>query len=172
MRTIFLCFLIITFVPLSLFAAPNYIKKHIPNANEIGQADYKFLMWNVYKAKLYSEGSEVSYNKKLALKLIYNLDTSAQKIIKESINQFKKQGLEDEETLANWQAEMEEIFPDVKEGESLTAILIPKKQLLFFKNGKFIAKTSNIAFAEKFLDIWLSEKTTSPNFRKKLLGLN
>lgn len=174
MRKRYFCLLIliaIGFFPFSVFSAPNYIKKYIPEPNKIGEGYYKFLIWTVYKAQLYSEDDEISYNKKLALRLSYKVDASAQRIIKETINQFKKQGIDNEEILEKWKVKMEKIFPDVLEGESLTAILMPKKQLLFFKNGKFISQTSDIVFAERFLDIWLSEKTTSPSFRKKLLGL-
>ena len=47
---------------------------------------------------------------------------------------------------------------------------IPGKEARFYNRDKFIASVTDPEFARAFFDIWLSEKTSAPAVRAKLLG--
>ena len=69
-----------------------------------------------------------------------------------------------------WSEEMARIFPDIKKGDTLIGVSIPGKEARFYNRDKFIASVTDPEFARAFFDIWLSEKTSAPAVRAKLLG--
>ena len=75
-----------------------------------------------------------------------------------------------EAKLKAWGEEMLRIFPDIKKGESLIGVSIPGKGAKFYSREKLIASADDPEFAKAFFDIWLSEKTSEPKLRERLLG--
>ena len=63
------------------------------------------------------------------------------------------------------------LFPDVKAGDTITALHEPGKPTRFFLNGKPLGEAKDPGFADAFFAIWLSPKTSEKRLRRKLLRL-
>lgn len=141
----------------------------VAKENLIGSASFKYLLFNVYDAELYSEG-EFSFDKPFALKLTYKRNLKGYDIAKRSIKEMKKLGLEDKDKIYSWGEKMKYSFPNVKENTVLTGYYYPNDKSKFTKDNKEIATIDDSDFGKWFFGIWLDKKTSRPDFRKKLLG--
>jgi hypothetical protein len=106
----------------------------------------------------------------LALKLSYLRTLRGRKIADRSIEEMRGIGITDEVKLAAWHTQMRNIFPDVQDGVSLTGVWTASGESIFFKNGQEIGRIKDPDFGKAFFDIWLSDKTSAPRLRQKLLG--
>jgi hypothetical protein len=58
----------------------------------------------------------------------------------------------------------------VKKGDVLVGVSVPGKEARFYAADRFLATVPDAEFAKAFFDIWLSEKTSEPKLRQRLLG--
>jgi hypothetical protein len=171
MRNFILAFLLIGFYALPTVAS-DIPRKYIPDAQEVGKARLTYLFWDVYDATLYAPKGKWSEQAPHALTLSYLLELEGKKIAERSVEEMQKQGFKDKKKLADWQVQMEKIFPDVKKGSQLTAIFTLGQETRFYKNNRqFIGSVADPEFGVQFSNIWLSEKTSEPEMRKELLAL-
>ena len=149
----------------------NYIPEtQIPKAQKVGEARLSVLFWDVYDMVLYAPDGAWSYNEPFALSIHYLRKIDGEDIANRSIEEMRGQGLQNETLLAQWYKEIKAIFPDVKKGTVLTAIFLPGQRTDFFENEKLIGTVKGGDFLHWFSGIWLSDKTSEPALRKKLLG--
>ena len=83
---------------------------------------------------------------------------------------MKKQGDLSADDSDKWLSLMNRIFPDVSEGDVITGIATKDGTSVFYVNGEKADEIEDKVFTQRFFDIWLSDKTSEPKFRKKLLG--
>ena len=83
---------------------------------------------------------------------------------------MKKQGYLSADDSDKWLSLMNSIFPDVSEGDVITGIATKDGRSVFYVNGEKADEIEDKVFTQRFFDIWLSDKTSEPKFRKKLLG--
>jgi len=164
---LFLCW----FTAASLAQASDATKISIPHAEIVGAGRLSIAFWDVYDATLYAPYGEWREGGAQALSIRYLREIEGGDIADRSAEEIHKQGFNDEEKLKNWLAQMHNIFPNVKHGEMLTAVFTPSKSTVFYHDNKRIGAISGEAFGKHFFGIWLSEKTSEPRLRKKLLGL-
>lgn len=139
-------------------------------ANIVGKSRLTYMFWDIYDAVLYAPQGNWSEDKPFALELSYLRDLEGEDIAERSVEEMRKQGLQNDEQLAEWQSRMTEIFPDVEEGDSLTGEVNSEGHTQFYFNGEPAGKVEDTAFTRAFFDIWLSEKSSEPEMRKQLLG--
>ncbi len=140
-------------------------------ANIVGKSRLTYIFWDVYDAVLYAPNGNWSEEKPFALKLSYLRDLEGKAIAERSVEEMRKQGLKNDQQLAKWQSTMAEIFPDVKEGDSLIGEVNNDGHTQFYFNGEPAGTVKDTEFTRAFFDIWLSEKTSEPEMRKQLLGV-
>lgn len=137
----------------------------------MGEGQYKWMFLKIYDAKLWGISGPELYSSPLILELKYRRDFSGIDIVDQSIKELKKSTLSNLE-LDQLKNKLLEIFPDVKEGDVIQAYFDPMKGLLFKLNSqKELGRLADVSFSKKFLDIWLGEKTSAPDLRKKLLNI-
>jgi len=160
---------------LLLFASPamanDAVQKHVINAQQVGTGRLSLVFWDVYDVTLYAPNGKWDAHKPYALSIHYFREIEGADIAKRSVEEMKKQGFLDQVKLADWQLQMRQIFPDVKNGSELTAVFTPQESTDFYSDGKHIGNIMGAEFGTYFFNIWLSEKTSEPELRKKLLGL-
>jgi hypothetical protein len=152
--------------------ASDVAQKYVPNAEQVGIGRLSVAFWDVYDATLYAPNGKWDAHKPYALSIDYFREIEGADIAKRSVEEMQKQGFSDAAKLAKWQIQMLEIFPDVKNGSKLTAVLKPEKSTAFYSHGAYIGSINDTEFGPHFFNIWLSEKTSEPDLRKKLLGLS
>lgn len=162
---------LVCFLPHAALAAfPSPITQLVPNAQKVGEGRLSVLFWDVYDAALYAPQGKWSRNKPFALRLRYFRNIKGKDIADRSVQEMRGQGFNDEVALAAWHTKMKAIFPDVKNSTILSAVFIPGKHTKFFANNRPIGSIKGNGFIRWFSGIWLSEKTSDPELRKKLLG--
>lgn len=142
----------------------------IPNAELVGAARLKYLLWDVYDAELYAPDGNWRADLPFALSLRYLLRLDGEEIADRSIQEMRKQGFSDDATLAAWTEQMRSIFPDVEKNARLVGIRTESGETHFHYNGAFIGEIKDPAFGQWFFSIWLSESTSQPRLRAQLLG--
>ena len=144
----------------------NYFSKKLL----VGKANFQFLFWNLYDAKLITESGEYPSNK-FALILRYNKDFSKKNVVAETINQLKKQKTFNETELEEVKALLNKAFRDIKKNNKFIGIKNNNEAIFYFQNEK-VLKTDNSEFINLFFDIWLRKDSQNPKFTKELLGKN
>lgn len=135
-----------------------------------GQGEYKIFLLSIYDAKLWAERAEDIYAKPLSLELKYKRTFKGKDIADRSIKEIISAGHSKSE-VEEWRQRLTQIFPDVKDGDTILANFNPEKGIVFYLNtSKELGQLSDLSFSKKFLDIWLGEKTSAPDLRAKLLG--
>jgi hypothetical protein len=135
-----------------------------------GQAVMRFFGLKVYDIRLWTPGKPHRDDEIFALELVYDLGLKGAEIAKRSADEMRKIGYTDEAKLKRWVEGMTNIFPDVKPGDTLVGVSIPGKEARFYSKDQFIAAIPDAEFARAFFGIWLSEKTSEPKLRDRLLG--
>ena len=148
------------------------ITEHVPNAALVGQGMFSYYFWDVYTGELFAPDGKYANQPPFALRLTYQRDLEGKKIAQRSIDEMKKQGDVSTDDAEKWLSLMEKIFPDVSDGDVITGIATKEGTSVFYVNGKKADEISDKRFTQRFFDIWLSDETSEPKFRKKLLGKN
>ncbi len=169
MRNIALA-LLIALLPVNAFAAaPPEIAPFIKADKPYGEARLTKLMFHVYDATLWTDAASWSMGKSFALTLRYGMNFNGDDLAARSIEEIDGQKKLDETTSASWRARLARLFPDVKKGDRITAIYLPAKETRIYHNGKYRGSVSGAMFARRFIEIWMSPRTTEPALRKNLI---
>jgi Chalcone isomerase-like len=159
-------------IPASANVLPEALVKDHMGLSVRGEGLLRFFGMKVYDARLWTQSKAHSFADTFALELVYDLGLKGKDIAERSVAEMRKQGLGDDAKLARWGTEMARIFPDIKKGDTLIGVFVPGKEARFFSRDKLIAAIPDPEFAKAFFDIWLSEKTSEPKLREKLLGVS
>ena len=148
---------------------PATLKEFMPTPEKVGEARLTYYFWDVYDAALYAPEGRWQGQPPYALKLTYLRDIKGKKIAQRSIKEMKEQGVNNTPKLDQWRSQMQDIFPDVKEDDVLVGIATKEGTTRFVFNGNAIGSIDDSDFTRHFFNIWLSEKTSEPELRQKLL---
>jgi hypothetical protein len=149
---------------------PPEIASVIHASQPYGEGTYSWMMIKAYDAILWTDAETWSMQSPFALVLHYRMHFTSKQLADRSIDEMRHiQPLSDAEA-ADYRAQLTRLFPDVKDGDAITALYIPHQGAQMFYNGKATGRITDDAFAQRFLNIWLSEKTSAPDLRKQLVG--
>lgn len=171
MKTLAMLFCAFGFCSGVAVANESVISQYLDDPVEIGSAKFEFLFWDVYFVKLYAPNGRFDPSLPYALSLTYLRDFDGDSIAERSAQEIKQQGYENKQKLGEWQSAMIELFPDVKKGQTITGIANADGHALFYLDEDQLGVIEDSVFTQKFFDIWLSEKTSEPKLRQKLLKL-
>ena len=154
-------------------AVPAEVAAALPGARMQGSARLRFLGLSVYEARLWSGPTSVSEDwadAPLALEIEYARTLKGSAIAERSLAEMRRQGEIDAATGQRWLTTMVRLFPDVRQGDRLTAVNRPGVGLALFANGQPRGAVDEPAFAQRFFGIWLARQTSEPALRSGLLG--
>ena len=140
------------------------------NYKLVGEVKYIHLFWDLYDAKLITETGSFDENK-FALILKYNTKISKKSVVRETLNQLKKQKQYNEEELDELTTLLNKTFQDIKVGNTFIGIKENNTAYFYFEDEK-VLETKDLEFINLFFNIWLREDSENPTFTKKLLGKN
>jgi Chalcone isomerase-like len=153
-------------------ALPEAVTRDVAGLRLQGDGVLRFFGLKVYDIRLWAPKKAVSIEEHFALELVYDLAIKGRDIAERSVKEMRGQGWRDEAKLKRWGEEMARVFPDIKQGDALIGVSVPGKEARFYSRDRLIAVIPDPEFARAFFDIWLSEKTSEPKLRNKLLGAN
>jgi hypothetical protein len=162
---------ILTFL-CTLFFSGVTMAEPISELKKVGEAKLKILFWDVYNSTLYTQTGEYQAEQfPQTLKIQYLRDIDAEDLIERTKDEWEKLGI-NQELFNQWIPLLTDIFPNIKEGDTLLLNVSENQQSEFFFNGKTIGKITDRTFGKSFLRIWLDENCSYPKVRNKLIGLN
>ena len=138
----------------------------------VGEAELKFFFWNVYEARLYSGNGNFVFSetRPFALELQYKRQFSSQQLVEETRKQWQAIGIDtDSKDNASRLNTLASLLGDVDNGDVITFYVDEQGASNFYFNGRLLGTIADSAFTEQFAAIWLSEKTTRPDFRDNLI---
>lgn len=139
--------------------------------NLVGKGKLSVLFWDIYNAELYTvDGAYHKSQFPIALRLVYLRDFDKDDLISETQKQWKKLGFKDQNKITLWVASLDKLWRDVKKHESITLYIDESSASFFYLDNEQLGQVDDPEFAQAFLDIWLSEKTSAPDVRKKLIA--
>ncbi len=150
----------------------------ISHLKQVGQGEMDYLFWTLYQAQFFQETTNAELasadNDKpqdKALKIEYYQSIDNQDLIDATIDQWQHLGYSKEQII-RWSAPLSEIWPNVEPGNTLTFVAEKNGMSTFYFEDKIIGTFSDPLFGNAFLSIWLSEKTSHPDLRAQLLGID
>ena len=157
-------------VTASASSLPEPISRDVTGLSVRGEGVLRFFGLKVYDIRLWTQMKPFAHTEPFALELVYDLAINGKDIAERSVKEMRAQGISDEAKLRRWGDEMLKCFPDIKQGDSLIGVSVPGKEARFYSREKLLATVPDPEFAKAFFDIWLSEKSSEPKLRAKLLG--
>ena len=143
----------------------------LPSLKAIGGGLLRIFGFQIYNAYLWTpEGASFDPAKPHVLDIHYLRAFSAKQLAERSIDEMRGQGTGNETVYPKWVTEMQRVFADVKEGDRLIGVATPARTAKFFHNGSYRGEVADAAFTDAFFGIWLSEKSSQPGMRDRLLG--
>ena len=151
---------------------PAEVVQALPGAAQAGATRLKIWGFDIYDARLwvapgFSAAQWASHP--LVLELAYLREFKGAAIAERSLTEMRRVAAFSDEQATRWQAALGALLPDVKRGDRLMGVYRPGAPLRFAFNGKPLGEVTDAAFAEPFMGIWLSPKTSEPAMRKSLL---
>ncbi len=161
MKNIILALLSIT-ISASAWALPTAVKDFVPESNLIGKSDYSVFFMDVYDIEYHTSITP----KAEILHITYHMDLTAKKRLDSFMESLEEQNLN--VNYPSWQKTLAGIFPDVKDGDSITILKLGPR-LIFFHNDKLRAQHVEAPLAKAFFDVWLG-KEADEDMKQELLG--
>ena len=148
---------------------PN-LAPYIKSDSIYGKSTYKWFLVDVYDATLLTDAEKWSMDSSFALSIEYKMNFTAKELIDKSIEEMENIKPFAKDQKEKYTKYLNEIMPSVKKGERITSLHIKDKGIKLYHNQRLVGEISDDKFAKDFLGIWLSEKTSAPDFRKRLLS--
>ncbi|WP_422946596.1 chalcone isomerase family protein [Undibacterium sp. Ren11W] len=169
-RLLMLSILLISTISSQAFAVEW--RQDLPQAKLLGSGDLRWFGLHIYNAKLWSAASNFDAKSPFALELTYQRAISRERFVDTSIDEIKRlQGSSvSPELLQRWRKYMETAFTDVKHGEQLIGVNLPKIGCKFYSRDKLLAEINDPQFADAFFAIWFDPRSKDSNLRQQLIG--
>ena len=158
---------LLLFVP----ATPTWAKV-TDELRMVGEARLKVFFWSIYDSALYTESGRYSgIEPKLTLEINYLRTITSKQLLNRTSKEWQNTMIK-QHHLDTWLLELARFLPDVKKGEKLALQVEEDLSSSFYLNDRFLGNIRGSEFTQAFLAIWLSEASSYPSLRAKLIGRN
>lgn len=170
----FFIFVLLIMAPLFCYGTesgtPPEVAKYFSDKPPLGKGSFSWYGLKIYDGRLWSKDDKWSYNSSFALTLTYARDIDSEDLINNSITEMRRIDGIDDAKLNTYRRYLEKVFPDVKEGDTITAIYFPHEKVIFFHNGTASGEVADKNFGKDFLNIWLSPKTKAKELQHSVVA--
>lgn len=165
-------------VMFSMVANPTAASELLESRQKLiksGEGEMNYLFWTIYRAELYIESLPFEENSlPKVLKIEYFRDIESEDLVDATTAQWLHIGIDDA-SISKWAMLLSGMWPDISEGDELILYVSENGESTFYagEDGfavKKLGEVNDTDFGPAFLNIWLSEKTSEPELRAKLLG--
>lgn len=134
-----------------------------------GSGEMRWFGIPLYQATLYVAGADADADHApLALRLQYRRDIPGARLVQVSMEEMRRLGA-DPARLARWEAQLQRLFPDVRDGDTITGVRLPGVGVRFFHQDRLRGDLADPDFGRWFFAIWLHPDSRSPALRSQLL---
>ena len=164
-----LCFVLWAMPAMAITAKPPEIATVIASEKPYGEARLRKLGFHVYDASLWHDGDTWQIDSLYALTLTYAMNFTPQELAERSIEEMRRTTAISDAVETSRYTRLIKLFPTVKPGDRITALYQPPGNVSFFHNGTPTGSIAEPDFARAFMGIWLSDKTSEPVMRSRLI---
>jgi Chalcone isomerase-like len=150
-------------------ALPPEAARAYPTLSAAGAGTLRWFGFHLYDARLWTERERPGADRPFVLALRYARDFEGRSIARRSIDEIARLGFGTAPDRARWLAAMQDIFPDVTDGQELAGLNVPGGGVRFYLDGRAIGAIADSEFAQAFFAIWLDPRTQAPALRTALL---
>lgn len=136
----------------------------------VGSTRLSVMFWDVYDATLFSDSGAYESAEQLALRLEYLRDIDAADLVETTGEEWEKLDYQMDEQAQQWLQQLNEMWPDVQEGDCITLVVNAAGESTFYGINGRLGEITDAAFSERFLAIWLSAKSRFEDERNELIG--
>jgi hypothetical protein len=123
----------------------------------------------VYDIALYNQGPEYSTNSTAALCIRYHVSIKHRRLLETTRKEWKRLGQGTAAQHERWSNQLDEMWPDVNPGDSLTAFRRQDGPTQFFFGDRLLGEVPDPSFGPAFFAIWLDAGCRYPKVRDGLL---
>ena len=165
MKKIMATFVLCMSVMSQAYALPEKLKADYPDLEKVGESSYYFFFVHVYNINLYQVKNAPELE---ALDIKYSRDLTAKRRLEKAMEDLEDQGKYSKEKLKEWEKQMATIFPNVKEGDTITIFKNESLNTEFYHNNNYRGFIDDPEFTEAFMGIWLGEKPANAKMKRDL----
>jgi hypothetical protein len=145
----------------------------LPTPRLIGQQRFTYWGFSVYDASLWASAtfSATEWAKQaLVLELRYLRNFKGADIAQRSMDEMQGQRPLTAAQSQSWSAQLQQLIPNVREGERLTGVYVPQKGLRLLHQDQLLGEVRDNELAQRFMGIWLAPETSQRQLRQQLLA--
>lgn len=145
----------------------------LPTPRLIGQQRFTYWGFSVYDASLWASATFTANDwakQALVLELRYLRDFKGADIAQRSMDEMQGQRALTPAQSQNWSAQLQQLIPNVREGERLTGIYAPQKGLRLLHQDQLLGEVRDHELAQRFMGIWLAPEASQRQLRQQLLA--
>ena len=159
----------------SISPLPAGVKSEWKQVERVGQAEFSRFGVHIYDAslwRLYGDTGDTGDTgaSATALSITYARNISARRLLSSTHKEWQRLGFAQRYPIHAWLSALEEIWPDVRQGDNLTAVISAQGDCVFYSHQGRLGSMSDRDFGPAFLDIWLSPDGRYPKHTRALLG--
>ena len=156
--------LLLALIAASVHASPT------ADLREVGRASLKAMFWPIFDSTLFSpDGQFKQVEPGLALEIQYRRKLGSDALIASTRREWQKLSLYSEESEA-WLAEAARLWPSLERGDRLLLKVDDDLGSEFYFNERLLGTLADPEFTRRFLAIFISERSSYPRLRDRLVG--
>lgn len=171
MRSLFMVIVLLVTPAFALADKPPELEPVIKSGAAVGTYRFRKLMLHVYDIAFWSDSGRWS-KAPYALSITYDMNFSPDELAGRTGDEMRGVSGLPPETIERYTGMLRDIYPQVREGDRITALQKNAVTTVFYHNGKQVGVVKDAQFAQPFFGIWLSPKSSEPDMQKQLLPGN
>ena len=141
-----------------------------PPLQSVGSGTLRWFGLHVYDVSLFAEKLPYSPAGTAALSISYAISIKHHRLVETTLKEWRRLGQGTAAQHQQWRRQLDGMWPDVKDGDRLTAFKRRDGPTQFYFGDRLIGEVADPAFGPAFFAIWLDEKSRYPEVRDRLLG--
>jgi hypothetical protein len=151
---------------------PVSLRNAVPPLQPLGSATLRWFGLHVYDIALYDEQPPYAPSDTVVLSIRYRVSIKHHRLVETTVKEWRRLGQGTTAQHEQWRRQLDGMWPDVKNGDSLTAFKRRDGPTQFYFGDRLLGEVADPAFGPAFFAIWLHEKSRYPTIRDELLGVN
>lgn len=148
---------------------PLPLRGREPSLALLGSSALYWFGIHVYDIALYTEGNPYTTNTTAVLSLRYAIPIKHKRLQETTLQEWRRLELGTPEQRQVWINQLDALWPDIKSGESLSALCQQDGSTVFYFGDRCLGEVTDHSFGPAFFAIWLHENCRYPNVRNRLL---
>lgn len=142
-----------------------------PPLQPLGSATLHWFGLHVYDIALFDEQPPYTPADTAVLSIGYRISIKSRRLVETTLKEWRRLGQGTTTQHEQWRRQLDGMWPDVRDGDSLTAFKRRDGPTQFYFGDRLLGEVADPAFGPAFFAIWLDEKSRYPEVRDGLLGV-